>query len=77
MDGERAGKAESHVGASIQVGMGLTMEHWVTGTFPVCVYYCSTYYKAVRVGVGGEWRTCTTRDYEPRPVWTSLPIAHQ
>jgi hypothetical protein len=25
----------------------------------VCVfYYCSTYYKAVRVGGGGEWRTC-------------------
>ena len=33
----------------------------------VCVYYCSTYYKAVREG-GGEWRTCATRDYEPRPV---------
>ena len=27
-------------------------------------------------GGGGEWRTCATRDYEPRPVWTSLPIAH-
>jgi hypothetical protein len=43
----------------------------------VCVYYCSTYYKAVRVGGGGEqWRTCATRDYEPRPVWTRLPITH-
>ncbi len=34
----------------------------------VCVYYCSTYYKAVREGGGGEWRTCATRDYEPRPM---------
>ena len=29
----------------------------------------------IRVG-GGEWRTCATRDDEPRPVWTSLPITH-
>ena len=42
----------------------------------VCVYYCSTYYKAVRVGGGGQWRTCATRDDEPRPLWTSLPITH-
>jgi hypothetical protein len=36
----------------------------------VCVfYYCRTYYKAVRVGGGGEWRTCAMRDDEPRPVW--------
>jgi hypothetical protein len=50
----------------------------------VCVYYCSmcvfyycrTYYKAVRVGGGGEWRTCAMRDDEPRPVWMSLPITH-
>jgi len=35
-----------------------------------CVfYYCRTYYKAVRVGVGGEWRTCAKRDDEQRPVW--------
>jgi hypothetical protein len=35
----------------------------------VCVfYYCRTYYKAVRVGGGGEWRTCVIRDDEPRPV---------
>jgi hypothetical protein len=27
-------------------------------------------------GGGEQWRTCTTRDYEPRPVWTSLPITH-
>ena len=33
----------------------------------VCVfYYCRTYYKAVRVGGGGEWRTCAMRDDEPR-----------
>jgi hypothetical protein len=43
----------------------------------VCVfYYCRTYYKAVRVGGGGEWRTCAMRDNEPRPVWMSLPITH-
>jgi hypothetical protein len=42
----------------------------------MCVfYYCRAYYKAVRVGGRGEWRTCATRDDEPRPVWTSLPIA--
>ncbi len=22
----------------------------------------------------GEWRTCATRDDEPRPVWTRLPL---
>ncbi len=42
----------------------------ITGVF----YYCRTYYKAVRVGGGGEWRTCAMRDDEPRPVWMSLPI---
>ena len=25
---------------------------------------------------GGYGRTCATRDDEPRPVWTSLPITH-
>jgi hypothetical protein len=39
-------------------------------------YYCSTYYKVVRVGGGGQWRTFATRDYEPRTVWTSLSITH-
>jgi hypothetical protein len=29
-----------------------------------------------RGGEGKQWRTCATRDYEPRPVWTSLPITH-
>jgi hypothetical protein len=33
----------------------------------VCVYYCSTYYKTVRVG-GRKWRSCAKRDYEPRPM---------
>jgi len=42
----------------------------------MCVYYCRTYYKAVRVGGGGEWRTCAMRDDEPRPVWMSLLITH-
>ena len=35
----------------------------------VCVYYCRTYYKAVRVGEGGWWRTCAMRYDEPRLVW--------
>ena len=38
----------------------------------VCVYYCSTYYKAVHVRRGGEWGTCATRDDEPRPHLLSL-----
>ena len=48
------------------------------GNYPrTCAfYYCRTYYKAVRVGGGGEWRTCAMRDDEPRPVWMSLPITH-
>ena len=37
----------------------------------VCVYYCRTYYKAVRRGGGGEWTTCAMIDDEPRPVWMS------
>jgi hypothetical protein len=40
-----------------------------------CIY-CRTYYKAVRVGREGLWRTRATRDDEPRPVWTSLSIKH-
>jgi hypothetical protein len=27
-------------------------------------------------GGGGKGRTCATRDDEPRPVWTRLPITH-
>jgi hypothetical protein len=27
-------------------------------------------------GGGEQFRTCATRVYEPRPVWTSLPITH-
>jgi hypothetical protein len=27
-------------------------------------------------GGGGYGRTCATRDDDPRPVWTRLPIAH-
>ncbi len=51
--------------------------HTMAKAEKVCVfYYCRTYYKAVRVGGGGEWRTCAMRDDEPRPVWMSLPITH-
>jgi hypothetical protein len=42
----------------------------------VCVYYCRTYYKAVRGGGGGEWRTCAMRDDEPRPVWMDESAHH-
>jgi hypothetical protein len=28
-------------------------------------------------GGGGQWRPCATKDYEPRPVWTSLPITSE
>jgi len=39
----------------------------------VCVfYYCRTYYKAVRVGGGGEWRTCgpvEKEDAKTRHAW--------
>ncbi len=40
----------------------------------VCVYDCSTDYKAVRVR--GRGLVEATRDDEPRPVWTSPPITH-
>jgi len=50
-------------------GVGVLFEGRV-----VCIYYCSTYYKAVRVQ--GIVADMCTRDDEPRPVWTSLPIAH-
>ncbi len=33
-----------------------TMQSPRRGREGVCVYYCSTYYKAVRGGVGGGWR---------------------
>jgi hypothetical protein len=40
----------------------------------VCVfYYCRTYYKAVRVGGGGEWRTGAMRDDEPCVFITAVP----
>jgi hypothetical protein len=44
----------------------------------VCVYYCRTLYKAVRVGDGRWWRTCTTRDDDLRPDLTrpDLTPAH-
>ena len=29
------------------------------------------------LGGGKQWRTCATRDDEPRPVWTSLPITQE
>ena len=56
--------------------MAYTGSHQDCQCFRCVFYYCRTYYKAVRVGGGGEWRTCAMRDDEPRPVWMSLPITH-
>jgi hypothetical protein len=42
------------------------------GTYPWCVCLLLQYL-AVRVGGGGQRRTCAARDDEPRPVCTSLP----
>ena len=63
-----------------------TFAFWVLGVTAVLrnifykvqstVIYCRTYYKAVRVGGGGELRTCAARDDEPRPVWMSQLITH-
>jgi hypothetical protein len=50
---------------------------------PVCVPVCVCVFitagpntKLFACVWGGYWRTCATRDDEPRPVWTSLPITH-
>jgi hypothetical protein len=44
---------------------------------PVCVFITAVpITKLFAWEGGGRWRTCATRDDEPRPVWTSLPITH-
>ncbi len=48
---------------------------FVWGEF-VCLLLQYLLQNCSRVGGGKQWRTCATRDYEPRPVWTSLPITH-
>jgi hypothetical protein len=62
----------------------------IQGEFPEFpgggVYYCSTVcvflllqdlvQRCLHGGGGGHGRTCATRDDEPRPVWTRLPITH-
>ena len=40
----------------------------------VCLLLQYLFQSCSRVCGGKQWRTCATRDYEPRPVWTSLPI---
>jgi hypothetical protein len=48
-----------------------------TEIFLLCVFITagpST--KLCAWGGGAYWGTCATRDDEPRPVWTSLPITH-
>jgi hypothetical protein len=43
----------------------------------VCVFITAVpITKLFAWGGGKQWRTCATRDYEPKPVWTSLPITH-
>jgi hypothetical protein len=55
---------------SLKPTQALDFGLWTLAPLAVCVfYYCRTYYKAVRVGGGGEWRTCATKDDEPRLVW--------
>jgi hypothetical protein len=42
------------------------------------VYYCGTYDKAVRVGGGGQWRTCAMRydNDEPRLLFMTYEACH-
>jgi hypothetical protein len=62
----------------------VTVEGWGMGAIrsaktPLCVCLLLQYLfqRCSRGGGGGkQWRTCATRDYEPRPVWTSLPNTH-
>jgi hypothetical protein len=53
------------------------IQHIGNPTVCVCVFITagpST--KLFTWGGGGYGRTCATRDDEPRPVWTRLPITH-
>jgi hypothetical protein len=42
----------------------------------VCLLLQDLVQRCIHGGGGGYGRTCATRDDEPRPVWTSLPITH-
>jgi hypothetical protein len=42
----------------------------------VCLLLQDLVQSCLHGGGGGYGRTCATRDDEPRPVWTSLPITH-
>jgi hypothetical protein len=42
----------------------------------VCLLLQDLVQRCLHGGGGGYGRTCATRDDEPRPVWTSLPITH-
>jgi len=67
----------AHPGRTYYKAVRVCVYYCSVCVYCVCVfYYCRTYYKAVRVGGGGEWRTCAMRDDEPRPVCMSLPITH-
>ena len=59
----------------ITAGPSTKLFAWGVVCVCVCVYYCSTYYKAVR-GETMEDMCIATRDHELRPVCTSLPITH-
>jgi hypothetical protein len=42
----------------------------------VCLLLQDLVQSCLRGGGGGYWRTCATRDDEPRPVWTRDQSAH-
>jgi hypothetical protein len=42
----------------------------------VCLLLQDLVQSVLHGGGGGYGRTCATRDDEPRPVWTRLPITH-
>jgi hypothetical protein len=46
------------------------------GGMCVCLLLQDLVQRCLHGGGGGYGRTCATRDDEPRPVWTSLPITH-
>jgi hypothetical protein len=69
-----------HRPASINLGAVLATS-FKGGSTCVCVLLQCVFITAVPIAKlfargGGEWKTCATRDYEPKPVRTSLPIAH-
>ena len=63
---------------SIAIAIALSRALKLQQSVCVCVFITAVPITELFAGEGGrgEMRTCATRDDEPRPVWTSLPIAH-